>query len=199
MSGEPRATPEPPTRTARRRRRAGTRRWLVRSAALLVLLVAWLAVGGVGGPDVGRLSQVQENDDANFLPSDAEATEPVAAVAALQPGRRAAVPRGGRAGLGHHGRRPHRRPGVRLGPAEPEGRGRGRRGRRAARPAGVPAAGARSAGAERGREGAPGPGVGRRRPCRRLAVGRLLGGARRRDRHPHGRCPGSSGPACRSG
>src|SRR4051794_21932109 len=38
-------------------------RWV---AALAVL--AWLAIGGVGGPLVGRLSEVATNDNANFLP-----------------------------------------------------------------------------------------------------------------------------------
>lgn len=47
----------------------------VRRGALLVLaLVAWLAVGAVGGPLVGRLSEVQTNDNASVLPSAAEAT-----------------------------------------------------------------------------------------------------------------------------
>lgn len=45
-----------------------------RGALLLVALVAWLAVGGVGGPLVGRLSEVQTNDNASVLPSDAEST-----------------------------------------------------------------------------------------------------------------------------
>lgn len=44
-------------------------RWI---AALVAL--AWLLVGGVGGPLVGRLSEVQKNDNASFLPSDAEST-----------------------------------------------------------------------------------------------------------------------------
>lgn len=46
-----------------------TFRWL---AALGVLV--WLAVGGLGGPLVGRLSEVQSNDIAGFLPADAEST-----------------------------------------------------------------------------------------------------------------------------
>jgi RND superfamily putative drug exporter len=49
-------------------------RWAVRLVALTVLLV-WLGVSGVGGPLVGRLSEVQKNDNASFLPAKAESTE----------------------------------------------------------------------------------------------------------------------------
>jgi len=45
----------------------------VRWVALLAVL-AWLAIGGVGGPLVGRLSEVQTNDNTNFLPASAEST-----------------------------------------------------------------------------------------------------------------------------
>jgi RND superfamily putative drug exporter len=45
-----------------------------RGALLLVVLVAWLVVGGTGGPLVGRLSEVQTNDNASVLPANAEAT-----------------------------------------------------------------------------------------------------------------------------
>jgi putative drug exporter of the RND superfamily len=45
----------------------------VRWVALLAVL-AWLAIGAVGGPLVGRLSEVQTNDNANFLPASAEST-----------------------------------------------------------------------------------------------------------------------------
>jgi RND superfamily putative drug exporter len=45
----------------------------VRWVALLAVL-AWLGIGGVGGPLVGRLSEVQTNDNANFLPASAEST-----------------------------------------------------------------------------------------------------------------------------
>jgi len=51
-----------------------------RVAGPLVVLLLWFAVGGVGGPLVGRLSEVQKNDNSSFLPKSAEATE-VAAVA----------------------------------------------------------------------------------------------------------------------
>jgi len=53
----------------------------VRRGGLLVLLLVWLAVSGVGGPLVGRLSEVQQNDQAGFLPADAESTR-VAALSA---------------------------------------------------------------------------------------------------------------------
>ena len=46
-------------------------RWLVPAA----LVVAWLAIAGVGGPTFGRLSEVSSNDQASFLPAGAEATE----------------------------------------------------------------------------------------------------------------------------
>ncbi len=49
-------------------------RWLLR-LGLLVVLVGWLVLAGAGGPMVGRLAEVQENDNANFLPKDAESTK----------------------------------------------------------------------------------------------------------------------------
>ena len=46
-------------------------RWLL--PALFVLV--WLAIGGVGGPYAGKLSEVAKNDNSAFLPKSAEATE----------------------------------------------------------------------------------------------------------------------------
>lgn len=46
----------------------------VRALAVVVALLVWLAVGGVGGMAQGRLAQVQTNDAAAFLPSSAEST-----------------------------------------------------------------------------------------------------------------------------
>ena len=69
----PRRTPEGNMKTTSS---AATRvpfwlRWLVPA----VLVVAWLAIAGVGGPTFGRLSEVSSNDQASFLPAGAEATE----------------------------------------------------------------------------------------------------------------------------
>ncbi|ACU98678.1 putative drug exporter of the RND superfamily [Saccharomonospora viridis] len=47
-----------------------TVRWLVPA----LLIVAWLALGSVGGPFAGKLSNVAENDSSAFLPSSAEST-----------------------------------------------------------------------------------------------------------------------------
>lgn len=40
----------------------------------VVVVLAWLVIGGVAGPYAGRLSEVATNDNAAFLPTDAEAT-----------------------------------------------------------------------------------------------------------------------------
>ncbi len=48
-------------------------RWAWRGGIALVL-IGWLLMGAIGGPTVGRLSEVQENDNANFLPKQAEST-----------------------------------------------------------------------------------------------------------------------------
>ena len=53
-----------PTRTRRLR-------WIL--PALLIL--AWLALAGMGGPFAGKLTDVQSNDPTSFLPASAEATE----------------------------------------------------------------------------------------------------------------------------
>ena len=55
-----------------RRRRVAVP-WKVTVGAL-VLMLLWLAVGGIGGQSLGGLSQVQENSAASFLPEDAEST-----------------------------------------------------------------------------------------------------------------------------
>ncbi|HMO12109.1 MAG TPA: hypothetical protein PKB06_11545, partial [Actinotalea sp.] len=47
---------------------------VLRGLAVLVIIVAWLGIGGVGGMSIGRLSEVQENDTASFLPDGAEST-----------------------------------------------------------------------------------------------------------------------------
>ncbi|MGI5214475.1 MMPL family transporter [Plantactinospora sp. CA-290183] len=52
---------------------AGSRRRAVLLVAAL-LVIGWLVVGAVSGPYAGRLSEVATNDNAAFLPSDAEAT-----------------------------------------------------------------------------------------------------------------------------
>jgi RND superfamily putative drug exporter len=48
-------------------------RWAWR-AGIVAVLIVWLLLGAVGGPTVGKLSEVQENDNANFLPKQAEST-----------------------------------------------------------------------------------------------------------------------------
>jgi putative drug exporter of the RND superfamily len=48
-------------------------RWRWRAGIAAVLLI-WLVLGALGGPAVGKLSEVQQNDNANFLPKQAEST-----------------------------------------------------------------------------------------------------------------------------
>ncbi|MFI2752354.1 MMPL family transporter [Cellulomonas sp. P22] len=47
---------------------------VLRALTIVVVLAAWLGVGAFGGMAQGRLSQVQTNDQAAFLPSSAEST-----------------------------------------------------------------------------------------------------------------------------
>ena len=41
----------------------------------VVIVLVWLAIGGVGGQFVGKLSSLQKNDNASFLPASAESTK----------------------------------------------------------------------------------------------------------------------------
>ncbi|MDT0164292.1 MMPL family transporter [Actinotalea sp. AC32] len=50
------------------------RRGLLRGLAVLGVLLVWLTLAGLGGSSIGRLSEVQENDAAAFLPRSAEST-----------------------------------------------------------------------------------------------------------------------------
>ncbi|WP_061965470.1 MMPL family transporter [Demequina aurantiaca] len=49
-----------------------------RPVAIVVMIMAWLAISGVGGSTFGKLGSVQENDAAAFLPASAESTEAAA-------------------------------------------------------------------------------------------------------------------------
>lgn len=73
------ATNEVTSAEQRRVARRQKLRWLL--PALLIL--GWLAIGAVGGPYQGRLSDVQQNDAAAYLPADAEATKASEAQAAF--------------------------------------------------------------------------------------------------------------------
>ena len=50
------------------------KRWL-RILIPLVLIVAWLAIAGIGGPTFGKISSVSTNDQAGFLPASADSTK----------------------------------------------------------------------------------------------------------------------------
>lgn len=47
---------------------------MLRGAGILALILVWLALAGMGGQSIGKLSEVQENDVAAFLPASAEST-----------------------------------------------------------------------------------------------------------------------------
>ena len=46
----------------------------VRFGVALAIIVAWLAVAGIGGPYFGRIDEVSSNDLATFLPANADST-----------------------------------------------------------------------------------------------------------------------------
>ncbi len=69
--------------------RMSSRTWL-RPLIVLAIVVAWLAIGGAGGQTFGKLSEVQENDAAAFLPSSAESTQAAELQAEFMPAQ--AVP-----------------------------------------------------------------------------------------------------------
>lgn len=48
---------------------------VARAVAVALVLVVWLGLAGVGGSAQGKLSQVQTNDSAAFLPSSAQSTQ----------------------------------------------------------------------------------------------------------------------------
>ena len=50
----------------------GRRRAVLRGVGLVLVVVAWLAIAGLGGPAIGSLSSVQSNDQESFLPAGAE-------------------------------------------------------------------------------------------------------------------------------
>ncbi|WP_024288014.1 MMPL family transporter [Cellulomonas sp. KRMCY2] len=52
----------------------GRRLGALRGLGVLALLLVWLAVAGLGGSSMGKLSEVQENSAASFLPQGAEST-----------------------------------------------------------------------------------------------------------------------------
>lgn len=48
---------------------------VLRAVVALLAIGLWLGIAGVGGPTFGKLSDVQERDQAAFLPASAEATQ----------------------------------------------------------------------------------------------------------------------------
>src|SRR5690606_15303508 len=76
---------------------ASRRGSVLRALLLALVLAGWLAAGAFGGMAQGTLSQVQENDQAAFLPASAESTraselaaeftegEPLPALVVLEP------------------------------------------------------------------------------------------------------------------
>lgn len=67
------ARPDHPGERGRHRARGGGGGWRA-GLVVAVVLAAWLVVGAFGGMAQGRLSEVQENDSAAFLPESAEST-----------------------------------------------------------------------------------------------------------------------------
>ena len=54
---------------------------VLRAVGLIAVVVAWLAIAGLGGPAIGSLSSVQSNDQESFLPTGAESVQAANAAA----------------------------------------------------------------------------------------------------------------------
>lgn len=54
---------------ARRTGRARKGLWIA-----IIVVIGWLAIGGISGPVFSKISTVQENDNSAFLPESAEST-----------------------------------------------------------------------------------------------------------------------------
>lgn len=67
--------PPPAPQPAGHPRRAA----VLRGVGLVAIVIAWLAIAGLGGPAIGSLSTVQSNDQETFLPADAESVRAAAA------------------------------------------------------------------------------------------------------------------------
>src|SRR5690606_33377272 len=55
-----------------RRNHGGARGGMLRGLGIMAVLLVWLALAGLGGTSMGKLSEVQENSAAAFLPDGAE-------------------------------------------------------------------------------------------------------------------------------
>ena len=64
-----------PEQEVAERSKSGGRTKLIRLLVVVLMLLVWVGLARVGGPLVGRLSEVQKNDNASFLPKSAESTE----------------------------------------------------------------------------------------------------------------------------
>lgn len=65
-------------------RPSGRRSALLRGIGLIAVVLAWLAIAGLGGPAIGSLSSVQSNDQESFLPAGAEAVAATEAARAFE-------------------------------------------------------------------------------------------------------------------
>ncbi len=57
---------------------------MLRAVGLIAVVVAWLAIAGLGGPAIGSLSTVQSNDQESFLPGAAESVQAANAAATFE-------------------------------------------------------------------------------------------------------------------
>jgi RND superfamily putative drug exporter len=55
-------------------RKSGVPVWL-RATLPAILILVWLAIGGIGGPYFGKISQVSSNDATSYLPATSDATK----------------------------------------------------------------------------------------------------------------------------
>ncbi|NUL45946.1 MMPL family transporter [Cellulosimicrobium funkei] len=65
---------QPERRSGREKNRPWGKVWF-RVVAAAVLVLAWLAGTGLGGPTFGKLGEVSSNDQSTFLPASAESTQ----------------------------------------------------------------------------------------------------------------------------
>ncbi len=89
-AGPPTAAPKAADGVPPRRGKGRVAR-LIRWLAALVVLI-WLAIGGVGGPLVGKLSSAQQNDAASALPISAESSTASDELAAFSDGAAEGLP-----------------------------------------------------------------------------------------------------------